>query len=819
MKIKLFQPLYVNAALAFAFLFVSYSVLAQDVSEAAYQPNATTALEEIIVTARKREESLQDAPVAITAFGQQMIEDYQINTFDDLAAMMPSLISSDGTSGPSGGAIFLRGIGNGDANPLNSGSVAINVDGMQVGSMTVRRSGQYDVAQIEVLRGPQALFFGKNSPGGLISLTTADPTDEIEVIATLGYEFESDDNYLELIASGPLSDSVGGRLAIRHSDNNGYFDVRTVPSNGDPLIIAPDIDAFPIGEEKFVRGTLTYDPSDALSMRAKLTYNKGEIDGGTVIASQRFSCPFGNPQGAFGFLPQAVFPCNGTQDSRNIYVGSVSPDLFALDPQAFAKSGVGGREEEIVLASFEVNYDVTDELTFTSITGYFDAQENFAQNASAGPRLTLFVPRSGFEINQLTQEFRLASNYDSSVNFMIGAFYEDKQSSTFSNFGVTSEIAGIFFQAAGVPAFVFPLEQSEEDSETVSIFTQVQWDISETLELSVGLRYSDEEKSLGLFGDLGFGLTDFSANLVRDSLTVTNTSPEITLSYHPQENWLLYGSYKTGFKSGGFDGGFTNGAIFAPGFDNTFNEEKVEGFEFGSKAVLADGTVRLNLALYHYEYEDLQVGTLNPATLSFRVSNAASATLQGLEVDFDWLTTVAGLSVRGAFGYNDSTFNEFFGQCYIGQTPTLGCNRSLNPGTGAFLQQDLSGRNLNQAPELTGTFGFNYKKLVADNIEMAFSMNAAYSDEFYGNAVQAPDDLVDAVTKIHANVTLSSTDGKWEVALLGRNLTDKISFTSTNAATLTGGGSGFEGAFPSDRAGFPTRGREIKLRLTYSFGD
>ena len=110
MKIKLFQPLYVNAALAFAFLFVSYSVLAQDVSEAAYQPNATTALEEIIVTARKREESLQDAPVAITAFGQQMIEDYQINTFDDLAAMMPSLISSDGTSGPSGGAIFLRGI-------------------------------------------------------------------------------------------------------------------------------------------------------------------------------------------------------------------------------------------------------------------------------------------------------------------------------------------------------------------------------------------------------------------------------------------------------------------------------------------------------------------------------------------------------------------------------------------------------------------------------------------------------------------------------------------------------------------------------------
>jgi iron complex outermembrane receptor protein len=799
-----------RAMYTLAALVLSNATSAQDSSGANGQDAFQGVLEEIIVTARKRNESLQDVPVAVTAFGQSQIEDYQINSLDELSSLVPGFISSDGSSGPSGGAIYLRGIGNGDANPLNSHSVAIVVDSMPVGSLNIRRVSQFDLAQIEVLRGPQALFFGKNSPGGLISMTTADPGEELEIIGSVGYEFESDDQYVEFVASGPISDTVGLRLAARYTELNGYFNLKSVPSEGNSLIVPSSVSGYPDGDETFLRGTLTADPSDRLSIRAKLTYNEQEIAGGSVTPYQRFSCPLGSPQGPFGSPGQAAFPCQ--DNNRDIYLGSVPEELWALAPNSEVSNGIGIREQDLMLGTLEFNYELTPELEFTSITGYFDAEEVMANNSSGGPQVTLFVPSSSFEIEQYTQEFRLTSQRDSSVNFMLGLFAEHKEIVTDGNAVVA---AGVFAPVA----LVLPVERPEEESDTYSAFAQVQWEITDQIELSGGVRYTKEEKSLDYFANFGGGDVDISSNLAKDELDSSNVSPEVTLSYSPAEDLMLYVSYKTGYKSDGFDGGYTSGAVLAPGFENTYDEEEVSGFELGSKAVLADGSLALNLALYSYQYEDLQVGALDAETLQFRVTNAAEATVQGVEVDFDWASPIKGLTFRGSAAYNDAEYDDYLAGCYVGQTPGLGCNVTPDPVTGVFLEQDLSGARLNQAPEWSGTLGLNYERPLGDRLEMGFALNAVYSDEFIGNGKQAPVDVLDSYTKFHANLRLSTVDQRWEALIIARNLTDEITYTSTNATTLTGAGSGFEGAILSDRSGLPTKGRELHLRLTYRFID
>jgi iron complex outermembrane receptor protein len=804
------QSLFSKAMGALAAIFGSGSANAQGTSVSIGKSVPGRILEEVIVSARKRNESIRDVPVTITEYGHELLSEYQINSFDELAQFVPGLISTDGSAGPSGGAIYLRGIGNGDANPLNSHSVAIVVDSMPVGSLNIRRVSQFDLAQIEVLRGPQALFFGKNTPGGLISMTTTDPGEELEIIGSVGYEFESDDQYLEFIASGPISDNVGLRLAVRYTELNGYFDLKSVPSEGNPLIVPGDVSGYPDGDETFLRGTLTADPSDRLSIRAKLTYNEQEIAGGSVTPYQRFSCPLGSPQGPFGSSGQAAFPCQ--DNNRDIYLGSVPEELWTLARNSAVSSGIGTREQDLLLGTLEFNYELTPELEFTSITGYLDAEEVMAQNASGGPQVTLFIPHSSFEIEQYTQEFRLTSQRNSSVNFMLGLFAEHKEIGTDAN--------AVFAPGIIAPAaVVLPDERPEEESDTYSAFVQVQWDITDQIELSGGVRYTKEEKSLDYFASFGGGDVDVSSNLAVDELDSSNVSPEVTLMYHPVEKLMLYASYKTGYKSDGFDGGYTQGAILVPGYENTYDEEEVSGFELGSKAVVADGSLALNLSLYSYQYDDLQVGELDAETLQFRVTNAAEATIRGVELDFDWASPIKGLTFRGSASYNDAEYDDYLAGCYVGQTPGLGCNVTPDPVTGVFLEQDLSAARLNQAPEWSGILGLNYESPLGDRLEMGFALNAVYSDEFIGNGKQAPADVLDSHTKFHANLRLSTVDQRWEVLLIARNLTDEITYTATNATTLTGAGSGFEGAILSDRTGLPTKGRELHLRLTYRFNN
>ena len=207
--------------------------------------DALATMNKIIVTARKRDELLEDVPTAISAFGADDIARLNLVSIDDLSSFTPGLQTAE-SSVSSGGSISLRGVGSGSSNYLGDQAVSINVDGMQIGTLNIRKSAQIDLAQIEVLRGPQALFFGKNSPGGVTV---------------------SQDSYYQALYSGPISDSLGVRLVARYSDLNGYFNIKSVPANGDPLVTKAPIDSWPYGEEFFARGTVVFEPRDALRVK------------------------------------------------------------------------------------------------------------------------------------------------------------------------------------------------------------------------------------------------------------------------------------------------------------------------------------------------------------------------------------------------------------------------------------------------------------------------------------------------------------------------------------------------------------------------
>ena len=762
-------------------------------AEASGEAGAATdrVLEEIVVTARKRDELLKDTPVLINAFDHDQIERYRITSIDELAMFTPGLMTSERTSS-GGGSIYLRGVGQDEAAFISEPSVAINIDGMQVGSANIRKVSQIDVAQIEVLRGPQALFFGKNSPGGVLSIKTADPTDTLFFEARTGYETASGDRYVQALVSGPLSENVGARLVGRFTDLDGYFDVKTVDAPGNPFVTPAHIDSWPHGEETFLRGTLTLRPSGRLDINGKWTYNKAAIDGGSATPLQRIICPAGVPQ----FQPP--FPCEeGTND---IYLGGVPQFVVDLSPDSLTNRGIGLRDNIQHLGTLEIDYDLSDTLLLTSVSGYWSLDEDNSQNPSAGPAVTVWIPGILFDISQYTQEFRLASEYEGSVNFMLGAFAERKESDT----GTDAIIVPFGLR--------FPRERVVEDQQAYSLFAQLQWEIDDRLEISGGLRYSYEKKEV----EYTFDNVDVTGNLVRDADSWRNVSLELTLSYRFHESLLLFASYKEGFKSGGLDPGFTNGGILAPPYENGFDEEVVTGFEAGGKGYFLDDTLNVNFAVYAYDYEDLQVGGASGEsllTIRFIIKNAAKAEVRGAEGDFVWLPGVDGVTVRGALAYNDARFAEFLSDCYPGQSPAAGCNAGLVGGV--YFKQDLGDKRKHSAPEWSGSLSVGYERQVSDGMMLDLFVGASYSGSYYGNLRRAPWDELDSYVKTNAAVRLSAIDERWEVSIVGRNLSDKITYDSTSGAVFTGGGTGTAAATLPDVTAFPSKGREVFLTLAY----
>jgi iron complex outermembrane receptor protein len=766
---------------------------------------ASADLEEVVVTARKREESILKAPVVMTAITQASLEQYSTDDLYTVAQRVPGLLI--GTSLAANGLqVSIRGVGTTANNATVDNSIALNVDGLQLTQGLAYGIGMFDVAQVEVLKGPQALFYGKNSPAGVISLRSADPTSEFEATTRVGYEYEAEEKVGEFILSGPVSDSLKLRLATRYSDQDGFFTNDAVVIPGLASIDPTDRRVTPT-EDLILRGTALFTPGESYDARFKVSYQDTDMQG-TWPANELGYCPDG-----IGGVPPRNIDFIGGDDckvNRSIRVGWPDPAVFT----GLRNGGKPFNMQEQLLASLEQNFNFRNGLTLTSLSGYYWLDQEYLYAASVIGAASALVSDSDFDSHQFTQEFRLTSDFEGPLNFAGGGFYQ-------SGFQKTAILLR-GNTVLGLPN-VLSAVNHEIDIDSISFFGQLLWQIAPDLELAPGARWTREKRTHEQYnfnpanGPVGRSV------LLDPEIEATNTSPEVTLTYTPTDDLTLFAAYKTGFKSGSF-----NGVVFlGPTTPGSFDDEEVSGGEVGLKSRLLDRQLSFNAAVYYYRYSDLQVGAneISGATgaLILRTLNAASANVYGVDLDATYeVPSVAGLTINTGVNYNHARYSAFSNApCGNGQTIAQGCDQLVNPATERFTSQDLEGRPLVRAPEWMGSLGVDYSMSLGSDWELSLGALASFSSEYSLNLIDEPGFYQDSYVKAGANVTLKSD--KWEVALIGNNLGNEITsancFNSNSQNGVFFGGQVAGGLLPgpagADEAScVAERGRELWLRAT-----
>lgn len=756
-------------------------------------------LSEIIVTARKLPETTFHAPVVVTAASQERLESLQARDLKDVASLVPGLVLGDALPG-FGPQVSIRGVGTTVQDPGSDQAVALVIDGLQLSQGIAYGSGMFDVGQVEVLKGPQALFYGKAATGGVIAIRTADPTDKVEAIARVGYEFEADEWRNELILSGPLGDDLKARLAALYASQEGYFTNAATGLAATGARAPSSRRLFP-SEAYQLRGTLLVTPTPQLTARLKLNvlHQRTPYAGMRqyVLCPDGTGAPFGIP-----FL-------GGGEDcklDRTLRAVDFDPALFSG-----IETGTPFFETTQVYGTLALDYRLSPTLTLTSVTGSYKLDQtgvlDGVNSTYAAPDV---VVRPTFKAMDFTQELRLNSDAAGPVNFTLGGYYETGLLQGLVSFSGN--------QLYGLPP---TLAKGGHDvsMRTYSVFGRVRWKLAPKVELAAGARWTDERRSddavsytAGVRGPVP---------LAQPLLRARNVSPELTLSYTPSDRVMAYAALKRGYKSGSFNITFPA----APGDNNAYADEKVEGGELGLKTRLFDRRLAANVAGYDYRYSDMQVPTVvfGAAGLPFvRTLNAGTARVYGIEFDLAWRPPrLEGLNLRAAANWNHGRFEAFRNApCYPGQTIAAGCD-SLMRANGLFSAQDLSGTPLPRAPEWQANFGFDYETSVGHGMTLSLNNNSRYSSRYRANL--AFPYYQPAYFKTDLGLALRGRRDRWELALIGKNLGDKL--TTGNCANqnaqggnvlggVVTGGTGRGPAGVNEIACFVDRGREVWLRLT-----
>lgn len=766
---------------------------------------APRVLDEIIVTARKREESIQDVPVAVQAFNSDMLEAYATTSFGDLNDLVSSLtIYADGPVQPS---VNLRGIQGNAINATGDDSISTNIDGIQHSSSQIFRFGLFEIEAVEVLKGPQALFFGKNSPGGIVSLRTKNPTDEFYSEFQAGYEFNGERVYGHGVLSGPLTDNWGVRFGVRAATQNGYFD--NIWGRGDPTARQPFDNTGPDYSEVMAVGTL-----------------RGEYDRLTVSLKGILGRREGND-----YNQVQLINLNGS--TSNPFSDGTLDDRYSSAPFFDTTGSRFGRDEpehkyQLAQVSLDASLELTENWSLHSLTGWVDIN-NFVFG-NVGAREDSISHGLGLgqdtDIQSFSQELRISGEYDR-VRLMAGGFYDDRESS----FGANVWIAPTFRLRPDATASV--------TGESWSVFGQVQVDVLDNVEVSAGGRYTDETR-----GTSGENLETFGSRLAGphvfavDEVSYTNFSPEVTISWDVTEDHTLFANYKEGFKSGGFNAStLERSGSTRPGatpIDDAFNEELVEGFEFGMKSEWFDNSLRLNVTGFLYDYTDLQQSSFftdSTGAVIVKTVNAAEAVLRGVEADLLWVTPLDGLSAIANLSYNKNRFEGFIQECNEFQLwfDSTGCNIDIdgdpttwadenNPnvlvaGTG-FEAQDRTGTPLRRAPKWSGSAGLSYERPVYNDLLFRASSLVSFSTRYQANGENNPQGIQKRYATLHANLGIGAEDGAWQFDIIGRNLTDKAFLTSAFDNSRSADTAGGAAVTAQHLAGIRNAPRQIFLQVT-----
>jgi iron complex outermembrane recepter protein len=763
-------------------------------------------LEEITVTARKRQESILNVPVIEQAIPQARLERLQVTEMADLPKIVPGLnlghsLLSIGT------LVSIRGVGTASQDPGVDQSVSLNLDGLSLGNGLAFSSGLFDLGQIEVLKGPQALFYGKSSPGGVISIRTADPTDQFEVIGRGAYEFESVNPRGELIVSGPVTDTLKLRLAAMYSSADGYFNnvATALPGTG---AVTPYDKHGPDSTRYQIRGTALWNPLSQLTARLKVNFVHDR-----AISAESFQCTSAPTGTTVTALPLPPFQ-GGGEDCRM----DRTQRLVFLDPANFPgalNNGVPFLETNQAYGTLDLNYAPTDALTLTSTTGYYNLSSsslvNPYQTTYSGPFLGV---SNHFHRREATEEVRANSDFKGPLNFTLGALYEDGQlTQHVTVFGNTALLPALVPACLLLPQCIIQNGNTPVDIRTYSVFGQLRWTIVERLEVAAGVRWTDEKRTESPVNLL----TGQPTIVLTPQLHAKNYSPEITLTYRPTDEMTLFGAWKRGFKSGSF-------SIATPvvaGVDNSFGDERVQGGELGLKSRWLDHRLAVNVAGYYYNYYGLQVGVISQPRAGvpiIQTLNAATARTYGVDFDAAYRPeAIRGLGLNASVNWNHGRFLKFNNApCWGGQLFSEGCNQTPSA-------QDLSGTPLVRAPAWQANLGFDYELPIKGDYTLVFSNSNEFSSRFVTYpAANRPnnDNYQSAFAKVDLSLALRSPGERWELAVIGKDINDKI--TSGNCVSspllteiIPNPSGGTTRPFGIDPTGcFVDPGREVWLRLT-----
>ena len=678
-------------------------------------------LEEVVVTARRREETLQDIPVTVTAIGAQQIEQSIIQDLRDVGRLVPNMQIYSAGSG-SGSGIYLRGVGSSSISAAFDPAVALNVDGVVLSASRLIYAGQMDMRQIEVLKGPQSLYFGKSASAGVISILTNDPGDEFELMLRGAILPEHDGSRYEAVISGPLSDSFGARLALS-GYNYDEFRRNIFPKDG---VTIPGVGTFSASnpyrerESRDVRLTVAGAISENLFAKAKLY--KGEYEDGGP-SSANVVCPEGVMQQTSTIFvwPSAFQDC---QINETLAIPDVnakflpSSDYYTYD---WWNNGVPYSDQETTMMSLQLDWAITDDLDLTSITASMKLESDtmdiydYAWGNGASHAF------NGYEM--FSQEFRLDTSFDGSVNFSGGLYYADIEQEFIT--GQNAVNAGLIFPDP-ITGNSYDWDKNHyTDTKSWSVFGAIFWDLTDDLTLTAGARYSKDERDgyidiaymhaflSGVFGFLPTGsvVGDGANGTDRLEFDDSEITPEISLNWSLNDNVGLFLAYKTGYKSGGFDNSALPSATLGSGDVGPllYESETGEGFEGGIKSVLMDNALRFNATAFYYVYEDLQVQLFNAVAIQFDTFNAGELTTQGAEADFAWATGIDGLTVYGAIALTDAEYSKTF---------------INNEG------DDLNGRTPARTADVAGNIGFNFETSISNNWNLGLSAAAQFSDAY-----------------------------------------------------------------------------------------
>ncbi len=706
------------------------SASAQDAPPGNPPAAATTPLEDnvprvddIIVTAQKRSENLQDVPVAVSAVTGKTLENKRILDLVDLSNATPGLQikSDDNGANP---RIFIRGVGVNDFNPATASAVGIYADGIYVGSPLAQRFAFFDLQQAEVLRGPQGTLYGRNTTGGAVNVTSRKPGNEIEADFLAEYGRFNSVNLQGGVSLPLAKDLLSVRVAGIYQRDDGYSINRLTGNRGNNA------------DRWAVRGSVHFTPSSAITDDLAVTVGKSR--GGSIWAYNRALFPASaDVAGPDGLCAPAYY---GTANCTNVLgYANASKNLYEGDYSFEGKDRVN---LFTVANTLTVNLGSAD---IVAVTGYQHAKRNDQEETDANPFPVItasYIARQ----NTFSQELRLQSSGKPALRYVFGLYYAHDYLTNNSAYDVLAILPAD--PASGIGRFVWPLAQK---TDSYAAFGQLDYDLTSRLTATVGLRYSADHKDFHYFsGETNTGTPFFTFD---GSKTFDSVSGKFGLQYRFTPDVNAYASYSRGTKSGGFFSGQTgNIADIGP-----YKDETVKAYEAGLKTELLHHTLRANLAAFYYDYQNLQVYTtvIDGFITRQLFTNASAARMYGGELELE-ATPARGLTISMNAAYLNATYRNFV-------------------SAGA----DYSGNTLPSAPKISVQTAIDYTQPVSFGAIVA-NVSASYRSKVFFDTANTARLSDQARVYVDGRLGVQLVRNKLEIGVWGKNI-----FGETNISDIT----------------------------------